>query len=208
MAVASVTAAQTAAIDKSRTSLATNYQTFLSLLTTQLKNQDPTAPMDTNAFTQQLTQMTGVEQQLLSNDLLTKLVDQGAGSVGNAVGLIGKTVTSSQTSTNITNGKASWLYDIGAGATSGTIEVKNSAGTVVHRANLSELDAGRHTYVWDGKTLSGKALGDGGPYTATMVASDISAKPVTATPMVQGLATAVEQIDGETVLTLATGKVP
>ncbi|HEX2801368.1 MAG TPA: flagellar hook capping FlgD N-terminal domain-containing protein, partial [Phenylobacterium sp.] len=53
-----------------RTSLVENFNTFLSLLTTQLKNQDPTAPLDSNQFTQQLVQMTGVEQQLNSNDLL------------------------------------------------------------------------------------------------------------------------------------------
>ena len=60
--------------------LADNYQTFLSLLTTQLKNQDPLSPLDTNQFTQQLTQMTGVEQQLLSNQLLQSLVTQSAGT--------------------------------------------------------------------------------------------------------------------------------
>ena len=39
--------------------LTSSYNTFLTLLTTQLKHQDPTSPLDTNAFTQQLVQMTG-----------------------------------------------------------------------------------------------------------------------------------------------------
>jgi flagellar basal-body rod modification protein FlgD len=73
-------------------SLADNYQTFLSLLTTQLKNQDPSSPLDTNQFTAQLTQMTGVEQQLLSNKLLQQLVS-AQGGLPQAAGLIGKTVT-------------------------------------------------------------------------------------------------------------------
>ena len=78
-------------INTSLGSLADNYQTFLSLLTTQLKNQDPLSPLDTNQFTQQLTQMTGVEQQLLGNQLLQQLVtDQ---SVTQGANLIGKTVT-------------------------------------------------------------------------------------------------------------------
>src|SRR5579863_9689138 len=71
-----------------------NYDTFLTLLTTQLKNQDPLSPLDTNQFTQQLTQMTGVEQQLLSNQLLQQLVNQNqGGGLTSAVGLIGKNVT-------------------------------------------------------------------------------------------------------------------
>src|SRR5476649_197935 len=73
-------------------SLADNFQGFLTLLTTQLKNQDPTSPLDTNQFTQQITQMTGVEQQLLSNQLLQQLVS-AQGGVASAANLIGETVT-------------------------------------------------------------------------------------------------------------------
>ena len=73
-------------------SLANNFQGFLTLLTTQLKNQDPTSPADTNQFTQQITQMTGVEQQLLSNQLLQQLVT-AQGGVASAANLIGETVT-------------------------------------------------------------------------------------------------------------------
>jgi flagellar hook assembly protein FlgD len=79
-------------INTSLGSLANNYQTFLSLLTTQLKNQDPLSPLDTNQFTQQLTQMTGVEQQLLGNQLLQQLVTE-QGGLSQAAALIGKTVT-------------------------------------------------------------------------------------------------------------------
>ncbi|MFI4934492.1 MAG: flagellar hook assembly protein FlgD [Caulobacterales bacterium] len=80
-----------ATINTGLASVANNYQTFLSLLTTQLKNQDPLSPLDTNQFTQQLTQMTGVEQQLLSNQLLQQLVNQQG--LTQAAGLIGQTVT-------------------------------------------------------------------------------------------------------------------
>jgi len=72
--------------------LASNFQGFLTLLTTQLKNQDPTSPADTNQFTQQITQMTGVEQQLLSNQLLQQLVT-AQGGVASAANLIGENVT-------------------------------------------------------------------------------------------------------------------
>jgi flagellar basal-body rod modification protein FlgD len=80
------------ALNSGLASVANNYQTFLTLLTTQLQNQDPTSPLDTSQFTSQLTQMTGVEQQLLSNQLLQQLVS-AQGGLPQAAGLIGKTVT-------------------------------------------------------------------------------------------------------------------
>ncbi|HUZ12076.1 MAG TPA: flagellar hook capping FlgD N-terminal domain-containing protein [Caulobacteraceae bacterium] len=79
-------------LDNGVASLANNFQSFLTLLTTQLKNQDPLNPTDTTQFTQQITQMTGVEQQLLSNQLLQQLVSQQGGLTTGA-NLIGKQVT-------------------------------------------------------------------------------------------------------------------
>ena len=79
--------------------IADNFQTFLTLLTTQLQNQNPLDPLDTNQFTQQLVQFAGVEQQLKSNDQLTTLVDlektaqatQALVFVGNTVAVDGTT---------------------------------------------------------------------------------------------------------------------
>jgi flagellar hook assembly protein FlgD len=88
----SSTSASALSLNNGLTSLASNFQGFLTLLTTQLKNQDPTQPLDTNQFTQQITQMTGVEQQLLSNQLLQQLVN-AQGGVTAAANLIGKTIT-------------------------------------------------------------------------------------------------------------------
>jgi hypothetical protein len=65
--------------------IAGNFDTFLKLLTTQLRNQNPLDPLDTNQFTQQLVQFAGVEQQLKQNDQLTTLIaieKGGSGHVG------------------------------------------------------------------------------------------------------------------------------
>ena len=82
----------TMSINNGLASLAGNFQSFLTLLTTQLQNQDPLNPTDTNQFTEQITQMTGVEQQLMSNQLLQQLITQQTG-VAAAAGLMGDTVT-------------------------------------------------------------------------------------------------------------------
>src|ERR1700748_3915043 len=57
--------------------LSGNFSPFLTLLTTQLKNQDPTSPMDSNTFTQQLVMYSQVEQQINTNDNLKTLITQG-----------------------------------------------------------------------------------------------------------------------------------
>src|SRR3569623_1267903 len=75
-----------------QTSLAGAQQTFLKLLTTQLQNQDPLSPMNTDQFTQQLVSMTGVQQQILTIELLQQLVGNLTG-VGDPVNLLGKSVT-------------------------------------------------------------------------------------------------------------------
>lgn len=207
-AASSVAAAATAQVTSSRNKMVANSETFLTLLTTQLKNQDPTAPTDMNSMTQQLTQMTGVEQQLLSNELLTKLVAQSGNAMGTAVGLMGKQVTVTSNENNIVGGQATWLYDLGAAANAGSVTIKNSSGAVVHTEKLSDLSAGRHSLTWNGKDLTGRALGDGGPYTATFNAADADSKPVPLTTMVRGTATGVEQVGDQTMVSLTSGKVP
>ena len=73
--------------------LASNFTTFLQLLTTQLKNQNPLDPLDTNQFTQQLVQFAQVEQQLKSNDQLAALVSlQKTAQQTQALGFVGMTV--------------------------------------------------------------------------------------------------------------------
>jgi len=205
---ASVAAAAKTQVASSTQKMAANSQTFLTLLTTQLRNQDPTAPTDMNSMTQQLTQMTGVEQQLLSNELLTKLVSQSANAMGTAVGLIGKTVTAASNVNNIVGGKADWLYELDAGATAGSVSIKNSSGAVVHTAKLSDLSAGRHAFSWNGMDLAGRTLADGGPYTATFKAANADSKSVAITAMVQGTATGAEQVGDQTMVSLTSGKVP
>src|SRR6187402_248688 len=104
MAVSSVgSSSGGSALASSRQTIAQNFDTFLQLLTTQLKNQNPLDPLDTNQFTQQLVQFTGVEQQLKTNEFLEAmmLANQNSGK-SNAVGYIGKTITASGVKSELT----------------------------------------------------------------------------------------------------------
>jgi flagellar basal-body rod modification protein FlgD len=187
--------------------LNSSYQTFLTLLTTQLKNQDPNSPLDTNAFTQQLVQMTGVQQQLLSNQLLQQLVNQGGGSVQDAVGLIGKTVTATSNTASLKGGSAQWTYTLPQAASQATLSIKNASGRVVWTGPAPSLASGEHAFSWDGKDSTGVAQ-PSGPYTLSVSASDVNGANVAAATAVTGLATAVRQVDGATVVTIGGADAP
>ena len=196
-----------AATNAGRARLADSYETFLALLTTQLKNQDPTAPLDTNQFTQQLVQMTGVEQQLLTNDLLRSLADKGGDGLTGAVGYIGKTVRAEGATATLAGGAASWGYEMPRDAASVTLEVLDSAGRVVRR-EAGAAKAGQQTFAWDGKDQGGTRLPDGGAYTLRVTAKDALGAAVKPTLSVEGVVRAVEQADGEVRLMLNGVAVP
>ena len=194
--------------DTGRTSLVSNFETFLTLLTAQLKNQDPLSPMESNEFTAQLTQMTGVEQQLLTNDLLTSLLAaQQSGGMTTATAYMGKEVTAVWSAAKLDDGKANWSYELGANASSGTLQVLDSTGKVVWTGNPPNLTAGTHDFVWDGKTTAGGQLPDDGVYTLKLTATN-GANTISSQVLTRGEVTGIEMYDGQPYLTVGGSIVP
>jgi len=188
--------------------LDTSYQTFLTLLTTQLQNQDPSAPMDPNTFTTELVQMTGVQQQLLSNQLLQQLVTASPSSgVSSAVNLIGKQVTATSSVTNLTNGQASWSYNLPSTAATATVTVSNSAGNVVFTGTAPSFASGNSTFNWNGQNSSGVQQPDGA-YTLSIAAADGSGGTITPTISVSGVASSIQSGGGTTLVTIGATAVP
>lgn len=190
-----------------RARLAENFDTFLTLLTTQLKNQDPLSPMDSTQFTQQLVQMTGVEQQLLTNDLLEKLVSNTGTGVSTAVSLIGKEVRAESDVAALKGGKAEWTYSLDRDASDVKLEVLDSKGRVVRTIAPTDNKAGEHKLTWDGKGTGGSGLPDG-TYTLKVTAKDSSSNAVTSSIYADGKVTGVEQQDGVTYLTINGALIP
>ena len=145
--VTSATSTTSTNIAAGQKSLNTTYTEFLTLLTTQLKNQDPSQPLDTNAFTQQLVSMTGVQQQLLSNQLLQQIAGQTQdGGVASSVGLIGKTATAASSNAVLSGGSAQWSYNLAAdaGLAASRGEARRLAlGGGLRLNDKAEPDAGR-----------------------------------------------------------------
>jgi flagellar basal-body rod modification protein FlgD len=196
-------------ISAGQSSLNESYSTFLTLLTTQLKNQDPTSPLDTNAFTQQLVAMTGVQQQLLTNQLLQTIAGTASnGGVASAVGLIGKTATAAIANATLSGGSASWTYNLAGDASAATLTISDSTGKAVYSAPASALAAGDHTFSWNGKDFSGVQRADGGTYTLSIAAADGSGSQIASTISVTGQVGSVTQASGQTLVKIGATSVP
>src|ERR687895_765063 len=105
------TAASAAASTVTSKTMASNFDQFLRLLTTQLKNQNPLDPLDTNQFTQQLVQFAQVEQQISMNTSLSTLIAlQQATQTSAAMSFLGTTVEVEGSTTRLQGGQATWTY--------------------------------------------------------------------------------------------------
>ncbi len=143
-----------------RKMLAQNFDQFLTLLTAQLKNQDPTSPMDTNQFTSQLVQFASVEQQMKQNETLTNLVSNtnNTNAIG-ALNFVGHYVTASGTKTTLASGSADWILDAPRAGTA-AISISDSNGNKVYSTSKA-LSGGTQSFHWDGKNAAGITLPDG-----------------------------------------------
>jgi flagellar basal-body rod modification protein FlgD len=171
--------------------LAGNFQTFLTLLTTQLQNQNPLDPLDTNQFTQQLVQFAGVEQQLKTNDQLTSLLTlQQTAQSTQALGFVGKTAVVAGSTANMVNKSAVWDLNVPKASTV-NISITNSTGQTVY-TNSYAVDAGdNQTFGWDGKGTDGTQWPDG-KYTLTATGTDGNGQTVAIATGIQGTVNSVD----------------
>ena len=207
--VANTTANATNRIGAGSTMLASYGETFLTLRTSQLKNQDPLSPVDSNQFTAQLTQMAGVEQQLLTNDLLKGLLAaQGGGGLAGAATYIGKEATAAWSATKLTDGEATWSYELAENAASARLEVLDGSGNVVWSGDAPDKTTGVHDFTWDGEATSGNDGQDGQVYSLRVVAKDAAGGDIDSQVLTRGRITGVEMYDGVPYLTVGNSILP
>lgn len=185
--------------------LAGNFQTFLTLLTTQLKNQNPLDPLDTNQFTQQLVEFASVEQQLKTNDELTTLVSlQQTTQATQALGFVGKTAVVNGKTATLSNSSATWNLNIPSNGNL-TITIANANGQTVFTNNYQVTAGNNQPFTWNGKSTDGTQWQDG-QYTLTATATDSSGNSQAITTEIQGVVSSVDltqtppllSIDGQT----------
>ena len=182
----------------SKATLAGNFDTFLQLLTTQLKNQNPLDPLDTNQFTQQLVQFAGVEQQINMNQQLTTLIAlQKATQTSTAMSFLGSTATVDGTTTKLTNDAASWSFSVDKPSTA-TVNIKNSSGALAYSGTYP-LSAGTQNFNWDGRGNNGVKWPDG-DYTLAVTAKDASGNTVAVSTEVRGTVDSIDLTQNPPVL--------
>ncbi len=202
MSIASVVAQQNAASAAASASAASqtsnaafasldgNFNYFLNMLMTQLQNQDPTSPMDTDTFTSELVQFSSVEQQIQTNSSLTQLIQLTQGSeVIQGSSMIGQQVTVQSTQIPLQNSQGT-VNITSPAAEPVSISITNSAGTDIYDTTATAV-AGNNTFTWNGTDNSGQTVPDG-LYTMVATAGNVgggtSTLPFTVTGTVTGVA--------------------
>jgi flagellar basal-body rod modification protein FlgD len=183
--------------------LAGNFDTFLQLLTTQLQNQNPLDPLDTNQFTEQLVEFASVEQQINMNTNLQTLISmQQTTEATSALQLVGSTVTvsgNSATLSNATSTPATWSLNAPTPATA-QLTVTSAAGTTVYTQTMA-LNAGTQSFSWSGQGNNGQTWPDG-VYTLAISATGANGQSVNVSSQVQGTVSGVNMSSNPPTLTV------
>jgi len=177
---------------KKQTGIGADFNTFLSLLTTQLKNQDPTKAMDTQEMTNQLVQFASVEQQINMNSNLQKMIGlQQAAQLTAAAPLMGQVVEVESDRLSLQDGSAALRLPAAGAATTARVTVLDAAGRVLRTADVA-LGAQPTTWTWDGRNSIGRRQPDGA-YRFAVAGRDQNDAPQTITATVLARATAAER---------------
>ncbi|MES2986741.1 MAG: flagellar hook assembly protein FlgD [Pseudomonadota bacterium] len=184
---------------------------FLTLMTAQLKNQDPFEPVDNSQMVAQMAQFSSLSGITEMNSTLKAIAERLNGtSNGEAMAWIGRTVlTEGSTAYPRTDGSIGGTIDLAGDATNVTVSIEGPNGAVLKTVDLGARGKGSFDFEWDGTTDTGEAAGEG-PFTIKVGARSAAGTPVTATPLVWAPVTSVALgSDGTPVLTLpGLGQVP
>lgn len=176
---------------------------FLSLMTAQLKNQDPFAPVDNTQMVAQMAQFSSLSGITEMNTTLKSISSQlGSGSLNDAIGYVGKNVlVQGSTAYPRTSGGLAGAVALEDDATNVTVTIKDKNGNTLKTIEMGKQESGAVAWDWDGKTETGEDAG-AGPFNVSVTATDGSGN-VKAHPLVWAPVTAVALgSDGKPVLTL------
>jgi len=176
--------------------LAEDFQQFLTLLTTQLQNQDPLSPMDSTEFTNQLVQFTQVEQQINSNQKLDSLLALQLSSISSvALGYVGMDISYISADMNFDGTTPVDInYALATDAVSCKVNVYDEEGDLVYTGDAPK-DTGTNKYTWNGKNNEGTTV-EAGTYTVKIAAADKEGKTIENSTVVTGHVRGIETQNG------------
>jgi flagellar basal-body rod modification protein FlgD len=178
---------------------------FLTMLTTQLQNQDPLNPMDNSQMTSQLAQINTLQGiQSLNTTLSALMASYNTTQALQAAGAIGSQVLVQGNGLTLKSGLAQGGVTLTGDAKSVVVTIKDGTGKVVQTENLGAKSAGTVAFTWDGKNASNAQLQDGN-YTFTVAATNSAGSSVQASPIQVGTVNAVVKNGASYVLELNSG---
>jgi flagellar basal-body rod modification protein FlgD len=203
-----MTSATSATSASSTRSLAASFDNFLTLLTTQLQNQDPLSPMDTEAFTQQIVQFTAVEQAIKTNTHLDQLIALTRSSrQSEASSWLGKVVEAKAGTIDVpATGEVAIRIQADGPIASGVVKVVGSAGQTLFSAELRP-GTDEQTLAWNGRDALGTRVAPG-TYRVLVEAKNAQGGPLAASALTRGTVDAVELGGSELQLRVGGALVP
>ncbi|MFM7303167.1 MAG: flagellar hook assembly protein FlgD, partial [Alphaproteobacteria bacterium] len=128
-----------------------DFNTFLTLLTTQIKNQSPTDPLDTNQMTSQLVQFASVEQQISMNQNLQRMLAlEQASQLTASAPLIGRNVEVEVEQISLQDGAGTLRLPAAGASQLAQVTIRGSGDRVIRQETV-QLGAAPKTWSWDGK---------------------------------------------------------
>jgi len=195
--------------DPGESSTAMGKDDFLTLLITQLQNQDPLNPADSTEYTAQLAQFSSLEQ--LSNvnaNLEYMQLYQASINNAQAVSFIGKEIIALGDEIQVEQGQAeACRFELSGDASGVVVNIYDAGGKLVKAIEQGGMDAGRQTVAWDGTDQNGNTVADGN-YTFEVMAVDAADQDVAAVTYSSGLVEGVTFIEGRTYFLVGNQKIP
>ncbi|HRD33456.1 MAG TPA: flagellar hook assembly protein FlgD [Rhodocyclaceae bacterium] len=135
---------------------------FLTLLTTQLRNQDPMNPLENSEVTSQLAQMSTVDGIERLNAMFQKFLDtQESADSLQAAALVGRGVLVPGKSMVLTEAGGVGGFEMASAADKVTLTIKDGNGLEVATIELEDVEAGSHNFMWDGTAIDGQRAANG-----------------------------------------------
>ena len=207
--VASAASTPPGIYDPGASSTAMGKDDFLTLLITQLQNQDPLNPADSTEYTAQLAQFSSLEQ--LSNvnaNLEYMQLYQASINNAQAVSFIGKEIIALGDEVQVTDGQAeNCRFELSGDASGVVVNIYDGNGKLVKAIEQGAMNAGRQTVAWDGTDQNGNTVDDGN-YTFEIQAVDGADQDVAAVTYSSGLVEGVTFIEGRTYFLVGNQKIP